>query len=227
MASIETDEYLEHLWIMAENGMDSESVEELASRIHLRSDVAVLRQMREQDLVELDAGETRVTMTPEGRECARQLVRRHRLAERLIHDMLGVKSEQFETAACEFEHVVAPELVDSICILLGHPRECPHGKPIPRGNCCENNLRLVECAPVPLTRLRISDVGRVAFVRCNRDDQMHRLEGLQIHPGAEIKLHQTFPTYVIECEGALIALEEKIAAQIHVWPGGVNLDKLP
>jgi len=225
MANIESDEYLEHLWSMAESGTDAESVDELASRVHIRFDIGVLKLMREKNLLELREGDTRVAMTPEGKEYARQLVRQHRLAERLIHDMLGVKSEQFENAACEFEHVVAPELVDSICILLGHPRECPHGKPIPRGKCCEKNLRLIECAPLPLTSLKTSDQGRVAFVRCDRDDQMHRLDGLHIRPGAEIKLHQTFPTYVIECEGALVALEEKIAAQIHVWPSGGNPDK--
>lgn len=221
MANIDIDEYLESLWHMAESGENAESTDALISRVHGVFNPDVLTRMSEQNLVELRDGGKRVILMPEGREAARKLIRQHRLAERLIHDVLGVMSEQSENESCEFEHLVAPELVDSICILLGHPRVCPHGKAIPRGKCCENNLRLIECAPVPLTSLKIFDQGRVAFVRCERDEQIHRLDGLQIRPGAVIKLHQTFPAYVIECEGARIALEEKIANLIHVW-----LDKM-
>jgi DtxR family transcriptional regulator, Mn-dependent transcriptional regulator len=216
MTRVQSDEWLEQLWYRVESGKAGETVAELASRFEGDLDVAVLEQLRDKQFIELD-GAARVLLTEQGKEHARRLVRQHRLAERLLHDVLGMQTDDSETDACEFEHVVAPGLVDSICILLGHPQQCPHGKPIPRGECCERNLRLVESAPRALTRLRVGDQGRVAFVRCERDDQIHRLDSHYIRPGAALKLHQSFPAYVIECEGGHVALEEKIAARIHVW----------
>jgi DtxR family Mn-dependent transcriptional regulator len=41
-----------------------------------------------------------------------------------------------EEQACYFEHILSPAVTDSICAFLGHPRLCPHGRPIPRGACC-------------------------------------------------------------------------------------------
>jgi DtxR family Mn-dependent transcriptional regulator len=81
--------------------------------------------------------ENRIEMTNAGRTRARDLVRRHRLAERLFLDQIRMRMEEIEPNACAFEHVLSPELTESICRLLGHPKECPHGKPIPRGGCCE------------------------------------------------------------------------------------------
>ncbi len=74
--------------------------------------------------------EGRYAFSPEGERRARQLVRSHRLAERLTQDVLG---QSAEPSACEFEHLLGTEVVDAICTLLGHPRECPHGYPIPTG----------------------------------------------------------------------------------------------
>ncbi len=83
-------------------------------------------------------GDGQVRFSPEGERRARQLVRSHRLAERLVQDVLG---QAAEPSACEFEHLLGTEVVDAICTLLGHPRECPHGYPIPPGECCERSDR--------------------------------------------------------------------------------------
>jgi len=74
-----------------------------------------------------------VWLTAEGRELARNVVRRHRLAERLLVDLLDVGREDVEGPACRFEHVLNQGVDDRICTLLGHPPTCPHGKLIPRG----------------------------------------------------------------------------------------------
>ena len=63
--------------------------------------------------------------------------RAHRLAERLFTDVLSLRDEEaVESNACQFEHILSPELTDRICTFLGHPETCPHGSPIPRGKCC-------------------------------------------------------------------------------------------
>jgi ABC-type glutathione transport system ATPase component len=78
-----------------------------------------------------------VELTPCGRQRAADIVRRHRLAERLFTDSLAMDSEtEIEQQACKFEHILSPEATDKICAFLGHPRTCPHGALIPPGPCC-------------------------------------------------------------------------------------------
>src|SRR5256886_5385140 len=82
-------------------------------------------------------GSAIVELTPRGHQRAADIIRRHRLAERLFTDSLAMDSEtEIEQQACKFEHILSPEATDKICIFLNHPRTCPHGSPIPPGPCC-------------------------------------------------------------------------------------------
>jgi hypothetical protein len=82
-----------------------------------------------------------VELTERGRKKAADIIRRHRLAERLFTDSLALDSEsEIEQQACKFEHILSPEATEKICTFLGHPLTCPHGAPIPRGACCEKQL---------------------------------------------------------------------------------------
>ncbi|HEY7098403.1 MAG TPA: ATP-binding cassette domain-containing protein [Terriglobales bacterium] len=87
--------------------------------------------------VSVGDGSMIVEFTPRGRQRAADIIRRHRLAERLFTDSLALDSEsEIEQQACKFEHILSPEATDKICSFLGHPRTCPHGAPIPPGPCC-------------------------------------------------------------------------------------------
>jgi putative ABC transport system ATP-binding protein len=78
-----------------------------------------------------------VGFTERGRQRAADIIRRHRLAERLFMETLHMQDErQIEQQACKFEHILSPEATEKICTLLGHPKTCPHGSPIPPGACC-------------------------------------------------------------------------------------------
>jgi putative ABC transport system ATP-binding protein len=75
--------------------------------------------------------------TPRGEERAANVIRRHRLAERLFTETLHMENEEgIEEQACKFEHILSFEATDKICTFLGHPKTCPHGSPIPPGGCC-------------------------------------------------------------------------------------------
>ena len=79
-----------------------------------------------------------VELTDRGRRRASDIIRRHRLAERLFTDSLAMDNEaEIEQQACRFEHILSPQATDKICSFLGHPRTCPHGAPIPLGPCCD------------------------------------------------------------------------------------------
>ncbi|HEY6194705.1 MAG TPA: iron dependent repressor, metal binding and dimerization domain protein [Candidatus Eisenbacteria bacterium] len=91
--------------------------------------------MRESGL--LAPGLETLAFTPRGRARARDLIRRRRLAEVLFSSALHLPEHEVEQTACLMEHVIDPTVANSICAFLGHPRRCPHGRPIPTGDCCE------------------------------------------------------------------------------------------
>ena len=65
----------------------------------------------------------------------------HRLAERLFKDTFAIEDSEAHTQACKFEHIISPELDHKICTFLGHPKTCPHGNPIPPGDCCDSSRK--------------------------------------------------------------------------------------
>jgi ABC-type glutathione transport system ATPase component len=86
-------------------------------------------------------GSAIVELTPRGHQRAADIIRRHRLAERLFTDSLAMDSEtEIEQQACKFEHILSPEATDKICTFLNHPLTCPHGAPIPPGPCCKRRV---------------------------------------------------------------------------------------
>jgi putative ABC transport system ATP-binding protein len=142
---IRFDHLLEQIWVCGEEGKPAQverlrvtgasgkpSVpEEPASR--------VLSRMADRHLVALRDGEAQ--LTPAGSQRARDVVRRHRLAERLFKDTFAVDETEAHTQACRFEHIISPELDARICTFLGHPKTCPHGNPIPPGDCCDGKRK--------------------------------------------------------------------------------------
>ncbi|MBI5179024.1 MAG: metal-dependent transcriptional regulator [Nitrospinae bacterium] len=157
-----------------------------------------------------------IALTPKGKEMARDITRSHRLAERLMSDVLGAPDQDVEAAACEFEHVLAAGLVDSICTLLGHPRTCPHGNPIPEGKCCKEARETVQSAVISLPEMEVGTAAKVAFINA-KDARLLKLMSMGITPGSEIKLHQKYPALVIELEQSQLALEDAIGEDIKVW----------
>ncbi len=214
----EKDEHIERLYYMKEDGKNS--INELKSTMSGNFDAAIIDELLSEDIARLTEEGNNITLTIKGVEYAKRIIRAHRIAERLIYDILD---GEFESGACEFEHIVATELVDSICILLGHPRECPHGTPIPEGECCKQSAKTTESSVTPLTEIEVGQSARVAYVNCQNDQLLHKIDGLQIRPRVFVKLHQIYPSYVIECEGANIALDKEIVSNIFVWKKPHNI----
>ena len=90
----------------------------------------------------------------------------------------------------------------------------------------QRSARYVLKTDVPLPELSIGESARIAYKYSKDDQQLHQLDGLQERPGSTVKLHQAYPSYVIECEGASIALDKQVAANIHIWmPNHEPLDE--
>ena len=138
---IRFDHLLEQIWICCEAGKPANvaSLQPTGSAgslpvLQTEPTAKILGRMTERHLVELQNGEAQ--LTPVGSQRARGVVRRHRLAERLFKDTFSADDTEAHTQACKFEHIISPELDQRICTFLGHPKTCPHGNPIPPGDCC-------------------------------------------------------------------------------------------
>jgi DtxR family Mn-dependent transcriptional regulator len=213
------DEALEAIWTSTEAG--DPTVGRVCRDAVGGATAELLASMESLRLITIDGtGESaRVEMTPEGRKIGRRIIRSHRLAERLVVDVLGVSAELAEAAACEFEHTLSHDLTDSICTLLGHPRRCPHGKDIPEGDCCRQTR--AEAGPVvaPATTMELGEECRVAYVALADHALSHQLANFGIAPGVPVRLHQRWPSFVLKCEETEVALEESIAKSIFVRRG--------
>lgn len=212
------EELLESVYTERERGSDA------AAAVLAHAGTVHAPDARADDLRELQAGGfvqlegTRVLLTPEGERRAREVVRRHRLTERLFHDVLLMGEEATERQACEFEHILSPEATESVCTLLGHPPTCPHGKPIPPGDCCGAFRRTVRPLVTGLPSFDLGARGRIVFIAPRFHDRMDRLAALGVIPGSEIRLHQRSPAFVIEVGETTIALDPEIAGEIFVKP---------
>jgi putative ABC transport system ATP-binding protein len=139
---IRFDHLLEQIWISGEEGKPAQPESLHATGpagklpiVRAEPAARVLARMSDLRLVEMQNGE--VQLTPVGSQRARNVVRRHRLAERLFKDTFSIDDSEAHTQACKFEHIISPELDQRICTFLGHPKTCPHGNPIPPGDCCD------------------------------------------------------------------------------------------
>jgi DtxR family transcriptional regulator, Mn-dependent transcriptional regulator len=171
------------------------------------------REVLKAKYAELRGGQC--VLTQAGLEAARSVVRRHRLAECLLRDVLGVSDSDVDADACEFEHIIRHGLEERICLLLGHPRECPHGKPIPKGLCCDR-LPDAILEVGPLSDGRIGADGVVVYLRTRDRRDVQKLMALGILPGVPIRLIRRFPSYVFQLGFSQFTVDRDLAEKIHV-----------
>ncbi|MEZ5321179.1 MAG: metal-dependent transcriptional regulator [Microthrixaceae bacterium] len=123
------EEYCEAIYELAED-----SVQVIQARIADRLEIsrpAVSEMIRRMSAVGLVEVSDRIRLTDDGMALAESVVRRHRLAERMLTDILGLSWASAHVEAGKWEHVISPEVEAAITRLLGDPTTCPHGNPIP------------------------------------------------------------------------------------------------
>ncbi|MBW2452294.1 MAG: metal-dependent transcriptional regulator [Deltaproteobacteria bacterium] len=209
--SARAEEILESLWI--------NTVEADENAVHLETlaishDDQALEELLRLAFIEIH-GE-RVRLRKEGRSEARMTVRRHRLAERLMMDILDIKDASANARACEFEHLLHHGVDTKICTLLNHPTTCPHGKPIPPGECCDQARQVGEVGVVALTELKAGEQGEIAYLAANDVSKMHKLMSMGVLPGNTLLLLRTYPTYIFKVGNSEFAVDEDLAREIFV-----------
>jgi DtxR family Mn-dependent transcriptional regulator len=206
------EDLLERVWLRREAGKEfhprlyrppvsSASTEQLVERLQADG------------LLRVENGSAE--LTPKGEELAGRVIRRHRLAERLFHDLFRTEVEDSDTFACRFEHILDEEVTEAVCTLLGHPPTCPHGHRIPPGPCCRRAAREVKPLVQPLDAFPPGARVRVVFITPSVHARLDRLNALGLLPGEELLIHQKQPAFVIRIGATEVAIEKDVAREIY------------
>jgi DtxR family Mn-dependent transcriptional regulator len=206
------DELLELIWTLREEGVSD--VNQLLNSTQDAEAKSILRQMVKDDLFEMDGN--RMILKVRGEEKARQIIRRHRLTERLFSDIFEMSEDEAEEEACRLEHILTPAATESVCTFLGHPPTCTHGKPIPRGECCAKFRKEIKPLVIPLEELGLGEKGRIVFIVPKSHHRLDRLSTLGVVPGSTVRMHQKKPSHVLQIGETTIALDKEIVKDIYV-----------
>lgn len=155
-------------------------------------------------------------LTAEGTDLARRAIRRHRLAERLLADLMGEGQENAEEDACRLEHSLVEGLDEKVCTFLGHPRVCPHGYPIPEGECCRSARAVTDAVVAPLHALKPGEEGTIAYLAAPHGEEFQKFLSMGIHPGDRLTLVRKTPSIVFRCGESLFAVDRELASQVYV-----------
>lgn len=171
-------------------------------------------------------------LTEKGYRIARRITRKHRLLERFLHDVLGIRRDRIHRQACEMEHSLSDDAERALCQLLNMPGECPDANPIPAcdfkfqtcGECIElkdTDVEEIGCREgnlKSLTEMDEKQAGRVSFIRGDYR-VLRRLMDMGITLGAPIRMIKRAPLsgpIEVEIRGSRVALGRDIADNVFI-----------
>lgn len=223
------EEYLEAIFKCNERGEAAKTTalaEEL--RVAPPSVTEMIKKLADEGLIEYKPYKG-ATLTGKGMALAQKVVRKHRLLERFLQDLLGLKSEKVHNEACKLEHSLSDEASAALCKVLNVPKTCPDdGKPIPPcmldvsdcAQCAEkrekesSNLGLV----TQLSNLKPHEEGVVAFIKSDRR-ACQRLLDMGLTHGTRVQVVNVAPfsgPVELEVRGTGLALDKGLAGEVFV-----------
>jgi DtxR family Mn-dependent transcriptional regulator len=157
-----------------------------------------------------------VALTGKGQSRAESVVRKHRLAERFLVDIVGLPWHKAHVEAGRWEHVISDEVEERFVELLGNPSTCPHGNPIP-------GAPLIGEVQHALTEAELGDHVRLARITEQIEIDLRALQYLSDHgllPGVDAHVSARAPdgTLTLERGGASVAIGPAMCRQLYVVP---------
>jgi len=212
--SSEAEEYLEAIYRL-EKKTGSAKTMELARQLKVvpGSVTNTIESLERRGLV-IHEPYRGVKLTEKGRKIALSVLRRHRLAERLLTDILHIDWSQVHEAACKLEHAIAPDIIKPLEKTLGHPRTCPHGNPIP--TACGG---IIEEKTEPLVNLSPKVSGIIVKIIDEKAEVLQRLATLGITPGVCVEVEKKAPfrgPITIRVGEASYTLDYEIASIVNI-----------
>jgi DtxR family Mn-dependent transcriptional regulator len=211
-----TEMYLRTIWELEEEGITpirARLVERLALSAPAVSETVA--RLEEDGLVRVGEDRT-LELTDVGRDLAVSVMRKHRLAERLLTDVIGLEWEQVHTEACKWEHVISDAVEQRLVELLHEPEMCPHGNPIP-------GVAPAGTAPRELFTMReAAKRGGEAVVRRISEklqgdvETMRMLREHNLRPGTTVRVESRDGETVVDVGGDEVVLDSECAVNLYV-----------
>lgn len=209
-----TEAYLESILAIEEEGvvpMRARLVERLGLSAAAVSET--VGRLSEHGYVELH-GDRSLHLTDKGRRLATTVVRRHRLAERLLVDVIGLEWEKVHREADRWEHAISSDVEEKLVELLGDPATCPHGNPIPGSKRQVNGkptVALSRTAPGPVVVQRVNE-------RLEIDDEgIQLLAAAHMTPGCDATVIEIVDGSVtLDTETGRHTLPRRVAENLYV-----------
>jgi len=207
--TVQSEEYLEAVSRINDRGQRATTAtlsREL--RVAAPSVLGMIRRLKKHGFIKYSRT-TGVTLTASGVTAAGSVRRRHRLAERLLADVLKMPWERVHEVACRFEHVIDEEMEPYLLQALNHPKTCPHGNPI--------NEEITSSDVRRLTDLKKNEIG---FFRCVYDESnevLSYLAALRLQPGAKLEVSDIDSlngSYLVSIEGNTKIISREVADQL-------------
>jgi len=207
------EEYLEAIWELQEEGIQVIQAR-LAEHLNVSAPSVseMIRRLRSEGWVEVI--DRFLSLTDKGRARAISVVRKHRLAERLLTDVIGLPWHKTHVEACRWEHVISDEVEERLVTLLGNPTTCPHGNPIPGSGAPERDL-LALALSEPGDHVRLERVTEQVEVDM---DALIYLDSHGFIPGCNAEVRSKAPdgTLTLALPDGSIALGPVLAGQLFV-----------
>lgn len=209
-----TEEYLEAVYRLVHEG-PGVTTSGLASELGVApaSVSGMLKKLAAEGYLEQVArGE--VKLTQRGLEVAVRVVRRHRLAERLLTDVLGMPWDEVQQEACMLEHAISENVEQRLVEILGDPKSCPHGLPIPPKDLSEPKRD-----GVPLAQLDAGSDAVIQGVTHEVPEMLRYLGEVGLRPGTAVRVHAKAPLggpVTVEVDSRRHAISLELARMVLV-----------
>jgi DtxR family Mn-dependent transcriptional regulator len=207
------EEYLEAIWRLQEKTSPVKTGE-LAQELQVTPGAVTntLTHLEEHKLIMRNPYRG-ITLTAKGRTTALRVIRNHRLAERLLTEVLRMNWCDVHDAACELEHAITDDMIRPLEKTLKEPTTCPHGNPIP-----DQSGRFHEEKSEPLSHFKPKDKAVLVKITDEKSDMLRYLASLGLMPGAIVEVQEKAPfegPIIVKVMGASYALGRNVASIVQ------------
>lgn len=218
MATEITEQYLKIIYNLTEEGGAAKTTD-IASAMNIApaSVTQMLHKLAEHGYIDHEPYKG-VVLRAKGRKIASKIARKHRLLERFLNDLVGVRGKSTHEQACKMEHALTDEAAQSLCRMLHHPAECPDGKKIPK---CDAGITCDKCtgADVPLTEIEEGKSVIVSHLMSTDRDELCSMLSMGFVPGSRITVEKKIPMggpIIVSLKGTKVAIARERGLMLHV-----------